>query len=224
MVIFAAAAMPAAAEPLRILFVGNSLTAANSLPATVCRLAVVAGKEASCETLTRDGYSLADHLGAGEAAQRIRDGHFDIVVLQQGPSARPESRVELRQTARDFDDLIRASGARPAMYGVWPAKQHDFNFNDSVLSYQIAAEDIDAMLFAAGAAWQRAWKRDRHLKLYGPDDFHPSPAGSYLAALVIYRGIFGELPEKFAKPDVARAGITEKQLRVLMEAAGGVGN
>ena len=217
--VLAAAAIPAAAKPLRILFIGNSLTGTNDLPATVCRLAGIAGKEASCDAITRNGYSLYDHLAEGEAAKRIREGRYDVVVLQQGPSARPESRVDLRRSAAEFDRLIREAGGRPAMYAVWPAKQHDFNFNDANLSYQIAAEDIDALLFPVGTLWQKAWKKDRNLKLYGSDDFHPSPAGSYLAALVIYRGLFGEIPEKFTKPNIAQAGVSETKLRVLREVA-----
>ena len=218
--VLAAVATSAAAEPVRILFIGNSLTGTNELPATVCRLAKIAGKEASCDSITRNGYSLYDHLAEGEAAKRIREGRFDIVVLQQGPSARPESRVELRQSAAAFDELIRAAGARPALYAVWPAAQHDFNFEDTNLSYAIAADDIDALLFPVGTTWLRAWQKDRNLKLYGADGFHPSPAGSYLAALVIYRGIFGgALPDKFTKPNIAQAGVSEAKLRVLRDVA-----
>ena len=42
------------------------------------------------------------------------------------------------------------------------------------------------LLLPAGDAWRAAWAADARLPLYGPDGFHPSPMGTYLAALVIY--------------------------------------
>jgi hypothetical protein len=214
-------AIPAAADPLRILFIGNSLTGANDLPATVCRLAAASGKDARCESVVRGGFSLADHLAEGEAAKRIREGKFDIVVLQQGPSALDSSRAELIQSARTFAKIIRAAGGRPALYAVWPSKSRSFDFANVARSYRLAAQDVDVdgLLFAAGEAWTEAWRRDRALPLYGSDDFHPSPAGSYLAALVIHRAIWGELPDRFAEPDVAKIALTRAQLRILLEAA-----
>lgn len=213
------AATRAAGEPARILFIGNSLTATNDLPATVCRLAAAAGKTAHCESLARPETSLADHLAAGEAVRRIRKGHFDLVVMQQGPSALAESRVELRRSAAEFAKQIRAAGGRPAMYAVWPWKSRAFDFPAVARSYRLAAEDIEGDVFAVGEAWIEAWRRDPKLPLYGNDDFHPSPAGSYLAALVIYRGIWGELPEKFADPAFAKVNVTPTQLRILVAVA-----
>ena len=35
---------------------------------------------------------------------------------------------------------------------------------------------------------------DPALSLYGPDGFHPSPTGSYLAALVMFERITGKSP------------------------------
>jgi hypothetical protein len=213
------AAIPAAGEPLRILFIGNSLTATNDLPATVCRLAAAAGKAAQCESLARPAHSLADHLAAGEAVRRIREGRFDLVVMQQGPSALEESRVQLRRSAAEFAGHIRAAGAKPAMYAVWPWKSRAFDFPAVARSYRLAAEDIDGHVFAVGEAWIEAWRRDPKLPLYGNDDFHPSPAGSYLAALVIHRGIWGELPESFSDPAVAKVSVTATQLRILVAVA-----
>ena len=46
----------------------------------------------------------------------------------------------------------------------------------------------------AGDAWLAAWRRDPDLRLYGPDGFHPTVLGSYLAALVIYGGLANAPP------------------------------
>jgi len=180
----------------RILFIGNSLTYTNDLPAIVCRLAVAGGKQAVCDSVTGGGFALEDHFGDGRAAQRLRDEQWSIVVLQQGPSALEESRINLREWTAKFAELIRAAGGQPALYAVWPEKARSFDFPRVSQSYRLAASDVGGLFFPAGDAWLAAWRRDPTLALYSGDDFHPSTIGSYLAALVIYRVIWGELPPR----------------------------
>jgi hypothetical protein len=36
-----------------------------------------------------------------------------------------------------------------------------------------------------------AWEQDSTLPLYGPDEFHPSTMGTYLAAMVVFERIYG---------------------------------
>ena len=57
-----------------------------------------------------------------------------------------------------------------------------------------AAEEVDGLLFPAGLAWQTAWKTDPAFPLYGPDRFHPSTLGTYLAALVVYAEVRDKSP------------------------------
>jgi hypothetical protein len=45
-----------------------------------------------------------------------------------------------------------------------------------------------------GLGWQSALQHEPQLDLWGPDDKHPSPLGSYLAASVFYALIFNESP------------------------------
>jgi len=57
--------------------------------------------------------------------------------------------------------------------------------------YQLAAQDVGGLFLPAGEAWLGAWAGDSQLQLYGPDGYHPSELGTYLAALVVYEGITG---------------------------------
>jgi len=52
-------------------------------------------------------------------------------------------------------------------------------------SYVLAARSVEGIFFPAGEAWRAAWRRNSKLALYGPDGFHPTIEGSYLAAIVI---------------------------------------
>lgn len=146
-------------------------------------------------------------------------------MLQQGPSSLPESRVSLREWTAKFAPLIRAAGARPALYAVWPEKARSFAFPDVSESYRLAAADVGGLFVPAGDAWLAAWRRDPRLPLYSDDDFHPSVAGSYLAALVIYRVLWGPLPALFADRAFAAAaagadpGLDAAHLGILLLAA-----
>lgn len=145
--------------------------------------------------------------------------------MQQGPSGGREGRELLLEYGEKWSNRISAAGARPAFFMVWPAVSRSHDFPRVSESHRMAADQTGGILLPAGDAWLEAWRRDRSLKLYGPDGFHPSPAGSYLAALSIYRGIFGELPASFADVEVANraAGgdldLSGSQLRVLLDAA-----
>ena len=181
-------------KPLRVLFVGNSLTHTNDLPAVVATLARGLGTEVEYETIAPGGVSLEDHWNAGRVPAELVSGDWDAVVMQQGPSALPESQVNLREWADRLADLAREHGTRPALLTVWPESYRAAALPDVISSYANAAEGADAELYAAGVAWQSAWKRNPALPLYGPDGFHPSPLGTYLAALVVVAGLTGQQP------------------------------
>jgi hypothetical protein len=201
----AAATLPGGAD--RVLFIGNSLTEANDLPLLVEALSIAGGRPLQAESATLGGASLEDQWGRG-TQQRIAAGGWRFVVLQQGPSALPESRANLREWTRRFDAEIRSAGARTALYMVWPESFRREAFPDVSESYRLAAQDVGGILLPAGDAWQAAWQRQPSLALYGPDGFHPSLAGSYLAALTIYGGLTGGSPVGLPRRLTLRGGRT----------------
>ena len=178
----------------RVLFIGNSLTEANGLPAVIETLSRQGGAPISTASVVFGGFSLEDHWNEGTAKRRIAERGWSIVVLQQGPSSLPDSQVALREWTVRFDTVIRASGARTALYMVWPESSRRDAFDAVSQSYARAAADVTGMLLPVGEAWRGAWRRDPEVPLYGPDGFHPTPTATYLAALVIYQQITGRSP------------------------------
>src|SRR5262245_26374431 len=138
----------------RVLFIGNSLTSVNDVPALVARLASATGQPFEYQALTIGGYSLQDHWDRGDAVRAIARGGWTFVVLQQGPSALPESQVLLREYTRRFAAAIREAGATPAMYMVWPSRQRAADAAGVSRSYSAAARAVGAVLCPAGDAWQ----------------------------------------------------------------------
>jgi hypothetical protein len=185
-------------KALRVLFIGNSLTYSNDLPALFEAMAEASGqKRPACRAIVFGGFSLEDHWNQGGARQAIAQGGWDVVVLQQGPSASTEGRQSLLEYTRRFSQEIRRAGARPALYMVWPSADRKQDFDGVVESYRQAAKNVEGLLFPVGEAWRGAWRLDPKLKLYSPDRLHPTLAGSFLAALVIYEQLYGKPPSCF---------------------------
>jgi hypothetical protein len=187
---------PVSTRPYRILFIGNSLTYVNDLPGMLAGLArsVEDRRPIETESVAYPNFALEDHLAQGDAARAIRKGGWDVVVLQQGPSSLPESRANLVEYSKRFAVLIRAVGARPAMYGVWPEAARIQVIDDCIESYRVAADSIDGLLFPAAKSWKSAWQIDPSLPLYGPDAFHPSVLGTYAAAATMLAVVLERSP------------------------------
>jgi hypothetical protein len=200
-------------QPMRVLFVGNSLTDTNDLPAVVATLARGLGTEIEYETIAPGGMSLEDHWHAGRVPAELASGKWDAVVMQQGPSALPESQLNLREWAERLAALAREHGTRPALLTVWPEGYRLNALGDVIASYANAAKAAGAELYPAGVAWQAAWNRTPSLPLYGPDGFHPSTLGTYLAALVVTAGLTGR------EPPVAAFSVNRPGFRLTVSAA-----
>jgi hypothetical protein len=215
-------ALPAcASDPVRpggtlhVLFVGNSLTYWNDLPGMLRDIGDADGVTIETTDLSQGGYALEDHWANEATVDVLYEGGWDVVVLQQGPSSLPDSRANLITWAGTWADAARAVGAIPALYMVWPELARFDVFDDVIFSYRTAAEQADAELYPAGEAWLAAWDARPSLPLYGPDEFHPSEMGSYLAALVIYRGLTGRAPPSLSGP----LGISAADDEILQAAA-----
>lgn len=182
------------ANALRVLFIGNSLTYSQDLPSIIEALAQ-AGRQRPFvhKEITAGGAALQDHWNRG-VQKTFKKGEWDLIVLQQGPSASRDGRQLLLDYARLFAPEIRRVGARPAIYMVWPsADRRPIDLDRSSESHQMAAEENDAVLFPAGEAWRAAWRRDPSLVL-DTDGLHPNKTGAYLTALVFYQGLYGKSP------------------------------
>jgi hypothetical protein len=215
-------------EPLpagghHVLFIGNSLTYVNDLPGTLAAMAATAGDTIRVTTVARPDFALIDHLNGGSnALEAIRLGGWEYVVLQQGSSSLPANRDSLALWTKMFDPYIKAVGAKPALYMVWPTADRLFAFEDVHTAYQQAAKAVNGMFIPGGDAWRKAWAADSSLQLYSPDGLHPSPMGTYLVALVMYERITGHDARNLtakAVVDGRDLGLTQAVVTKLQNAA-----
>jgi hypothetical protein len=188
----------AAQQPaLKVLFIGNSLTAANGLAAMVEELARAAGgPEIEISTIARGGFSLEDHWSEGDARRALAAGKWWMIVLQQGPSSQPDSQRLLREYVARFDREAKQHTVKVGVYMVWPPRSGPGTFEQVRASYARAALEVDGLLLPVGDAFQAALTHDSRLPLLGADGFHPTPLGTLLAAVVIHQQLSGR-PEPF---------------------------
>jgi len=200
---------------VRILFIGNSLTYVNDLPAVVKALTTGAGLPSTqVATIAYPDYALEDHWNQGNARAAVAKDGWTHVIMQQGPSALEESRVNLLQWSQTFAEQIKAHGAMPGMYMVWPSTERNFDFDRVSESYRLAAAEIGGQLYPAGDAWRAAWRRNPTIALYGTDGFHPSSLGTYTAALAIVAVVFDRSPV-----GLPTLGIPAATVQILQESA-----
>lgn len=119
--------MPATAAPtntpLRVLFIGNSYTACNSLHEIFKQLAL---EGTDCRPVTVanvliGGATLKSHWENGSALKRIEEANWDYVVVQAYTLPFSDHDTFLLY-AIFFDEAIRKVGAKPIQFMPWPCK------------------------------------------------------------------------------------------------------
>lgn len=174
-----------------ILFIGNSLTYANDLPSLVVTAAQKKNIDIKTEMIAYPGFALEDHWIQGTIQKRISEGHFDFVVVQQGPSSQQEGREMLLDYGARIKELCDSHSVKLAFFMVWPAYINYTNFDGVINNYRDAAESTGSLLCPVGEVWKKYISETGDLSYYGPDSFHPSLKGSEVAAAVIVDALFG---------------------------------
>jgi len=185
-------AEPPTPSKIRVLFIGNSLTYVNDLPAALASMASASGRELEHDGVLVGGASLGSHWAAGKAAAKIREAKWDYVVLQGHSSDAVKNKDNLFQHGRLFDAEIKKAGAKTALYMTWNLENDAKSYPLISGAYTDLAKELGALLVPAGTAWHMALENTAAPipALYSKDHKHPAPAGTYLAACVFYRVLF----------------------------------
>lgn len=193
---------------LNVLFIGNSLTYANDLPGILQALLISADVgPVEVASVASANFGLQDHWTGGDARPKIAKGGWDVVILQQGPSA-TEGRPSLIQYSELFASEADNIDAQIGLYMVWPSEGHLADFSGVRDSYLTAALNVNGLFFPSGEAWRMAWQVDSSLAFYSLDGFHPTRLGTYLAALVIFEQLAGRSPVGLPNVVQAESGVT----------------
>jgi hypothetical protein len=196
-------------KTIRVLLVGNSYTMHHSLHVMLQRLAshVEGGPRMIVDAVAHGGYSLSNHLQKGQALTRIRAGHYTHVVLQGHSMSAVDHPDKLIADAKRFKQAIDAAASQTVFYATWARSPEVrlYRTHKSVRSFAQMSMLVSSTYFElssllraglapVGSAFERALVEHPRLTLWGSDGSHPSLAGSYMAACVLYGAITGVDP------------------------------
>lgn len=183
-------------ETQKILFIGNSFTYYNDMPAIFAAVAASAGVNVVAESITEGAYTLskfadpADAFGAKvNDALNAHDDYGKIVLQEQ--SARPLENYSLfLDGAKSLNDRIYKTqeSCEVYLYATWgyPDYTADVSAMGANLraAYVSVANELGVKVSHVGTAFDTVNAEHTEINLYNADNRHPSPEGSYLAACV----------------------------------------
>lgn len=199
-------------DTLRVLWVGNSYTYFHDLPKIVEQLAAEQGQPLAVTPVVKGGERFKGHLSNPRLQELLKQGGWDFVVLQEqstlpaGPTA--EVAKEVYPYAHTLDSLAHAAspdvhvvyymtwghrnGSIYDMWGDYPMyKSYEGMQMRLTTSYIEMAYSNGGRCAPVGIAWRVVRSEHPDINLYEPDNFHPSLAGSWLAANALTATILG---------------------------------
>ncbi|MBZ0248044.1 MAG: DUF4886 domain-containing protein [Burkholderiales bacterium] len=191
--------------PKTVLFVGNSFNYYNNslhghLRNLVNEADKAQAKSYTFKSMTISGGYLLEHEGG--LPHVVRSRKWDVVILQ-GQSTEPmeankERSDRFKAYARQYDRVIRESGAKTAFFMTWAYQDKPEMTAPLAEGYTNIANELEAFVVPVGLAFERSLKARPELVLHFRDKQHPSLAGTYLAACTFYAALFGKSPEGIA--------------------------
>ncbi|MEM6546320.1 MAG: hypothetical protein AAF713_01090 [Pseudomonadota bacterium] len=224
---------PAAKGTTRVLLIGNSFTFEHDLPAMLRGLAASAGFSLETAMVAVGGARLAEHAGNRDLLDVLSTIAWTDVVLQDFSTAalseahRQRSHAAVAHLAQPAQE----GGGRVHLFATWPRQAGHIlygtggpatpdDMNAQVAEYyRSLAAAARAGVAPVGTVWRAVERQHPDIALYRSDRYHASPAGTYLAALVILSRL---APVAFRTADFTPALLdpgTARRLRVAVRGA-----
>jgi hypothetical protein len=197
------------------------------------------------DTLIRDqstpgGYSLEKHTTNATTINKIKQGNWNVVILQEGAGVFMNNPHSYNLAfARNLNQLIKNynPGCSTLVFVTWgrkygccpalPCNENAYSMmpectyrgQDSVINKfsMMIADSLQAPISPVGAIWRYLIKNNPGIELYNADLNHPSPAGTYAAACCFYTVLFKKDPETIPyDAGVKEAGIIKKAVKLIV--------
>ncbi len=199
-----------------ILMIGNSFSYYNEMNyprGILYNVLTEAGYKVNITPVYKGGHYLHEFLDkndekGAQVLQLLKNKKYDIVIIQEQSSNAIGNPADYYDSVRRFKELTDANGAELYLYATWGYKAGKSNLSkygkdtlDMELKLRSAfhaiADELDIGVANAGAAFAEIYPASATPNLYEDDLYHPSPAGSTLAAYTLAGTIFGIDPLTF---------------------------
>ena len=206
-----------AQEPLKITFIGNSLTYTHDLPGLLQKLVSSAGDTITVDSYAPGGWTFYKHAHSEETSSMIHQSESDYIVIQG--NSKDACFYWWREnmmypSVRKLVSEIRENNAIPVLYLTYAnwgggekclfefgAKfcsmpfEGYYEMQDTITAgYRQIAQELDVMVAPAGVAFKNTLLGGKMSGLWLPDNVHPTDKGAYLTACVFYATLFDKSP------------------------------
>lgn len=185
-------------DTLNVLFVGNSYTYFENLTQIVSMLSDSTETKLITKKSTIGGSSLRQHwlgLRGLKSKKKIKEGKFDIVILQGHSMSAIREPDSIAKYATLFCDYIKANGSKPYLYQTWAReKVPQFQKTISKVYKEISIKN-NTSIVPVGEAWKLSRTLRPDIDLFSPDGSHPSREGAFLTACVFVASLLEQVPE-----------------------------
>ena len=170
---------------MRTLFIGNSHTYYNDMPKIFKDICAENGIDMQVTMLTKGGMGLDYHAENEQTRFNILFGDYDFIILQH--VAHPMGDFEVMQEAADkIMSWIGQTRATACYFMTWTEENNEQFQQEMSSRYRKLAERHKCLVAPVGEKWWEKIHEDPSVDLYYEDRRHASPAGSKLAAKVIF--------------------------------------
>ncbi|MDO8439306.1 MAG: hypothetical protein Q7S67_03615 [Telluria sp.] len=187
-------ATPPASADISVLMFGNSHTDFNNLPGMLSAMIRAARPGKSVSVVRGQEYMFLDERLTHAPSLSLFNSLKWSAVVYQAQKYSVSGAFDYSSTeAVEWVRMTRARPSIPVMFPEWPRRGVDETQRIYDLHVSIAARQ-EACVAPVGQAWDLSGRRVPGLVLHADDGNHAAPAGSFLAALVLYASLTGESP------------------------------
>jgi hypothetical protein len=221
------------AQPMRILFVGNSYTHYNNMPKLFEQMAESKGVKIEVLMDAKSSHTFEMHSKRPELYKNIKSKKWDYVVLQGFSRELAQEHAVIDSMSipyiKQLLDSIYANnrctnvllyqtwgydgGHRDDSLGIdWTFQEMSDRVHDG---YQYVGQQLNLSIVPVGRVWETVKENHPQIQLYQEDKQHPSLAGSYLVASCFYAALFK------AEPNLSfTSKLDAKQATLIQDIAG----
>lgn len=146
---------------------------------------------------------------------------FDAVIMHDCSRCPIDNKENFHKTIEDKSKKLKKADIEPILMMTWAYKDTPNMIEEISNEYIKAANKNEILVVPVGLAFDEIEKNFSEIELYMKDKRHPTRAGTYLGACVIFSSIYKRSPEKNPylfdlDPDVAKTlqkvawNVTEK--------------
>lgn len=185
-------------KDFEVLFIGNSHTYYNSgLAHHLNRFRKTENEnyDTYIKEVSFGGFSLADHINNTTAISKINERDWDFIVLQENTFVAANEGESTLAALNKFNEVLGQKRAKVYLFMTWEYKDEPDMYQRIKNTYDDGSLATGAQIVPVGQVWRQI-ARDSvpNINLYNEDGFHPALQGTFLAAAMFYKKIYGKNP------------------------------